>query len=455
MSRQTTITTTDTRKRMRNTTIPTRPIATAYGCDDGDDSSDDSDWRRAFDSESDAVGHSSAADLSSPVAHPSKRRRVGGRRSGSDSSNSSDTRTAEVACIRRNARPQQQQQQSSATCEPLGMQANAVSNAGDGTANFMCAQNDDDYQCRVCHIALSGALARAVTDSGAAHEDAREWNYHNGVATLFSIWRMYHAAERWGGRRALCESIARNWNTIFSKDDSAACEETDGNISSIGAALYERLGASNRHGLAAAAPTASDSDYESDLYDDDYDETIRSLYAGAGSEQAPAAAAATSNVNADGSVVEGLDVDVDVRISGDDVYEHFRRCTNSVCEVLGRDVDQLSQIQGVLYNNHLIGYEQDDILDDDDDNGNNNSAAAPVRQVVNRDGLNMYLSVVHTKNNLASTLLRAESTSMPCAYSLMSIRKSLTDSSSANDMSDSAAGLTNARGGGPGRLTGA
>lgn len=338
--------------------------------------------------------------------------------------------------------------------EAYGMQSNKMHSLdGSGT---VCDLENGEQRCRVCEIALSGKLARAQAlkyrqennGDDDSNSDGVEWTVHNGVASLCALWQMYRSAERWGGRRELCAAIAEHWNSLYHVDQVAESEDLDGNLSRIGESVLS----------VDAWPNAEADALEADEANEEED-VISALYPGAGGETLYSNASfggrnrreqqqqhssaydregEEQEVHGDEATVEGLDDAVDVRITEEDVYQHFKRCTDSPTEVLSRDLRELSMIQDVLLRRHvLVQAQDDDIVDVDDGDGGGSLAPgatevaaasqsqAPVREEINKEGLYMYLALIATKRQVAETTTRGESTAIPSAYSMMTLRSAI------------------------------
>jgi hypothetical protein len=329
-------------------------------------------------------------------------------------------------------------------------------------------------RCKLCFYALSGALS--VNKGGA--EDGKEagiefntqkvhrksagecipvdkpsgWEYHNGVAILSAIWKMYKSADMFAGKDELCAAIARQWNAYISPTlkerygskrgrrarggpQSKRDKTSTGNMSHLGEMLIESLKSAAEERRRGKAVRQSKRSVGSAIFDDD--ESIdsesddglstprRPMYEDEQSDEDEEYYSSCDDENECGE---------SMMLSVDDVLWHFENCSKTAADELDTDIDMLNKIGTHLVENEMFVVAEDTVLDEDGD-GNTSVVqnADSQRVIINDRALHMYLSVLNTKRQHADSMLRQKKEDgVPSAYTLLAMRREIDGDSKDN-----------------------
>lgn len=331
-------------------------------------------------------------------------------------------------------------------------------------------------RCKLCFFALSGALSvnkdsadectnididtqkslGGANKSGDSKTAPNGWEYHNGIAILSAIWKMYKSAEMFAGKDELCAGIARQWNAYISpvleerfgakkRRRSERLRERDrsssGNVTHLGEMLIEKIKSraqerrrdsaidmrrrkSKRRSVSSAIFGESD-----DEEDDQIDSRSSSSFESADDYR--------------GSDISDYDDESDdeddqvgsMMLSVDDVQWHFDNCAKTTADELENDVDMLNKIGKHLIENEMFIIAEDVVLDDDKETTPSTAveSAGAQRVVINDRALHMYLSLLNTKRQHADSMLRQKKEDgVPSAYTLLAMRREIDGDSKDN-----------------------
>lgn len=347
-------------------------------------------------------------------------------------------------------------------------------------------------RCKLCFYALSGALSvnkgdssgkqigvetqacagsassSGGSDGGEASDKPNGWEYHNGVAILSAIWKMYKSAELFASNDELCAAIARQWNAYISptlkekygvdderrahtrsssrlsskrrKSSSRADRSSSSTVTHLGEMLIEKIRDraeelrrdssldtrrrdAERNSLFGESCEEDSSMSSPPMSGDDDDDIYSDYDSGVEDEQ---------NLQESDSTAQQL-----MMLTLDDVLWHFDNCSKTAADGLESDVDMLDKISKHLIENEMFIVAEDAVLDDEDEvvQAVVDAEAMPVnsRVIINDRALHMYLSVLNTKRQHADSMLRQKKEDgVPSAYTLLAMRREIDGDSKDN-----------------------